>query len=383
MPILLTCPCGRKLKIKEEFAGQEGQCPACGQTLMIPYPGDTQEPQPAVPAPPVVEYPPETERVRQSDQEVRRVPQRNREPDQRQILNHGGGPLPVNGDYFVEAPAEIGPLTSAFTTLRKGQRPWSIPARAALVIFVTLLGLGLGVGIDVLAQLQGFWAFLWLVVCPLVAGVIGLAATGFAHTVTYVGEEGVARYTCSGSRENVNKSEVFLFRDATHLRTATTHHYNRGSYQYTSYKFTWSDVGGRQRYEISGNHNNRTGLPPPTHAFHYARAAELAWTTYLIEGANRQIDLAGGVTFPLKGGKSIRVCPGLLVFNHKDDDPVEWEAEDVGDALIQKGVVKIKRVDAQEGWFSSTGVIKFPFDELANAQLFFHLLEKQIGVEVR
>jgi hypothetical protein len=380
MAILLTCPCGRKLKIKEEFAGQEGQCPACGQTLMIPFPGD--QPEPARPAPPVLEAAPETGPEPGSDQEVRRVPKRSEERAE-ELRNHGGDPLPLNGDYFVEAPAEIGPLASAYTTLRRGQRPWSIAARTILCVFATLAGLVLGAGIDLVFDLRGFWFFVWPVVCPLAAFLIALAMTGFSHTVTYVGGEGVARYTCSGTRDNVNKSEVFLFRDATHLRTTTTHHYNRGSYQYTSYKFVWTDVGGRQRYEITGTHNNRTGLPPSTHAFHYARAAELAWTMYLLDSANRQIDLAGGVSFPLKGGKSIRVCPGRLVFNFKGEDPVEWDAEDVGAAVIQKGVVKIKRVDAQEGWFSSTGVVKFPFEELANAQLFFHLMDKLIGVEVR
>ena len=89
------------------------------------------------------------------------------------------------------------------------------------------------------------------------------------------------------------------------------------------------------------------------------------------------------MAFPLKGRQSIRLCPGRIIFDLNDNEPIEWEADEVGAAVIQKGIVKIKRVDAQEGWFSSTGVIKFPFDNLANAQLFFHLFDKLIGVEVR
>jgi hypothetical protein len=251
-------------------------------------------------------------------------------------------------------------------------------------VLATFGGLFLGAGIDLVFDLRGsFWFIVWPLVFLAGAFLLALYLTSFSHTVSYVGEEGVARYCCSGTRDTVNKTEVFQFRDATHLRTSTTHHYNRGSYQYTSYKYTWTDVGGRPRHEISGTHNSRQSTPPSTHPFHYARAAELAWTLYLMEQAHRQIDLAGGVSFPLKGRQSIRICPGLIVFNLKDDEPIEWEAEEVGDAVIQQGVVKIKRVDAQEGWFSSTGVVKFPFDQLANAQLFFHLLEKYIGVEVR
>jgi hypothetical protein len=381
MAILLTCSCGRKLKIKEEFAGQEGQCPACGATLTIPFPDQVPEVALAEPAP--VNALPESEPEQRSHQEVRRVPARRDERTEK-IANHGGGDLPVNGDYFVEAPAEIGALASAYTTLRKGQRPWSIAARTVVCVLATIGGLVLGAGIDLVFDLAGsFWFIVWPIVFPAGAFLLALYLTSFTHTVTYVGEEGVARYCCSGTRDNVTTNEVFLFRDATHLRTSTTHHYNRGSYQYTSYKYTWSDVGGRQRYEISGTHNSRQSTPPATHAFHFARAAELAWTMYLLEQANRQVDLAGGVSFPLKGRQSIRICPGRIIFNLKDEDPVEWEAEEVGDAVIQQGAVKIKRVDAQEGWFSSTGVVKFPFDQLANAQLFFHLLEKLIGVEVR
>ncbi len=379
MPILLTCPCGRKLKIKEEFAGQEGQCPACGATLLIPFPDAAEAPTPAAvtAAVPNLRDVPEP----QSDQEVRRLPQK-REAEEA-LLNHGGDPLPVNGDYFVEAPAEIGPLVSAHTTLRKGQRPWSLPARLVVFALATFGGLCLGAGIDLVFDLlPDFWSFVWPILCPAVAFLVALYLTSFTHTVTYVGADGVARYSCGGTRSNVKTNEVFLFRDATHLRTSTTHHYNKGAYQYTSYAFTWTDVGGRKRYDITGQHNSRQGTPPSAHAYHYGRAAELAWTMFLLEQANRQVDLAGGVSFPLKGKHSIRLCPGRIVFN-LGGEPVEWEAEEVGAAVVQKGVVNIKRVDAHEGWFSSTGVVKFSFENLANAQLFFHLMDKLIGVEVQ
>jgi HEAT repeat protein len=36
MPIVVTCACGRSYPIREEFAGQRVQCPACNQLLTIP-----------------------------------------------------------------------------------------------------------------------------------------------------------------------------------------------------------------------------------------------------------------------------------------------------------------------------------------------------------
>jgi len=36
MPIELTCSCGKRLRVADEFAGKPGQCPACGGMLRIP-----------------------------------------------------------------------------------------------------------------------------------------------------------------------------------------------------------------------------------------------------------------------------------------------------------------------------------------------------------
>ena len=39
MPIELTCPCGKQLRVADEFAGRQGQCPACGALVDIPERG--------------------------------------------------------------------------------------------------------------------------------------------------------------------------------------------------------------------------------------------------------------------------------------------------------------------------------------------------------
>jgi hypothetical protein len=35
MPIEITCSCGKRLQVGNEFAGRQGQCPACGALLLI------------------------------------------------------------------------------------------------------------------------------------------------------------------------------------------------------------------------------------------------------------------------------------------------------------------------------------------------------------
>ena len=174
---------------------------------------------------------------------------------------------------------------------------------------------------------------------------------------------------------------MFLFRDAVELRTSQTHHYNRGAYQSTRFVYTWYDVGGRKRYAIDGAHTSHNNTPPPTHYFHFARAGELAWTVYLSEDVDRQLQLSGSVHFNLTKGKWIRLGQGFVILGF-GEEPVECDARDIAAVQVQKGVVRIKRVDAEEGWFSSRGVYKFDFANLANAQLFFYVLDKVVGVRV-
>jgi hypothetical protein len=38
MAIDLTCSCGKRLQVSDEYAGQQGQCPLCGRVLEIPDP---------------------------------------------------------------------------------------------------------------------------------------------------------------------------------------------------------------------------------------------------------------------------------------------------------------------------------------------------------
>src|SRR5205807_750919 len=134
----------------------------------------------------------------------------------------------------------------------------------------------------------------------------GVLFTRFRHTCTYVGRDGVARFICTGNRDNFSTNEVFHFRDAAELRTAQTRHYHNGVYTGTQYSFTWTDVGGRKRYAISGRHKSEKGNPPANDPYQFGRAAEVQWTVYLLEETLRTIEERGSVLFNLKGGQWIR-----------------------------------------------------------------------------
>jgi hypothetical protein len=36
MSIDLTCSCGKRLQVADEYAGRQGRCPVCGRTFEIP-----------------------------------------------------------------------------------------------------------------------------------------------------------------------------------------------------------------------------------------------------------------------------------------------------------------------------------------------------------
>jgi hypothetical protein len=372
--ISVTCTaCGKKLQVRDEFAGQTGQCPACACTLQIPA-ADT----------PLEEVPLTSRLVElgESEPEPDEPSPSEAPPEEEPLRDHAGGALSAGADFFVPPPSEIGSLLSCDTTLRQGYQPLSLGARILRMVLGAAGGVLAGVLIDIFFGVKSdFWRVAWPLGLGLLALGFSLNMTRFTHTCTFVGTEGVGRFVCSGSREHLSTEEVFCFRDATDLRTSTTLHYTNGVYQNTNYSYVWTDVGGRRRYAITGSHSSEAGTPPTSDPYYYALAAEAAWTFYLLQNAYRQVTMGNTVLFNLKSEEWIRLGEGLIVFSN-DGQPEEWEADEVRGATIQQGVVRILRKDAKEGWFSTRGVRKFSFDQMANAQLFFHMMEKVVGVPV-
>lgn len=364
MAIDLTCPCGRKLKIQDRFAGQVGRCPACSRELRIPNPQEDGAE--------VVDHLDVVEQEEIPEVEEAEAP----------VTDHGGEELPDEQDFFVGPPREIGTIITADSTLGQDDQPWTPGGRLACVGISVLFAVLLGVLIVAIFEIENpAFILFWPGVLALTAGAIALYATGFSHTCTYVGRDGVARFVCSGRRDNLTTDEVFLFRDAVELRTSQTLHYLNGAYQNTSYTFTWSDISGRTRHVIQGSHKSEAGTPPSSDSYHYARSAELAWTVNMLDDAYRKMQTGTPVRFNLTKGRTIRIGDGFVIFNLGGDD-VRWRADDIAAITVQQGIVHIRRHDAKEGWFSSRGVVKFKYDELGNAQLFFHVAEKLLQIPI-
>lgn len=375
MPIVVTCECGRRLQIKEEHAGQEGRCPACGHIFPIPELTSNGEPAPVLDLPlrlTTEPRPVSTPSTTDDDAVLELEP----------VRNHAGEPLPPGLDFFVPPPEEIGPVVTATSTLQSGVRPRTPGNRAAITGGYFLIGAAIilfFVGLGTPREIAHY--VVWPTIVGSICGLSAFLVTRFRHTCSYVGREGVARFRCAGERGNIVLGEVFLFRDAAELRTSQTRRYVNGAYQGTDYRFTWTDVTGRTRYVWKGTHKSQEGNPKPRDPFHFGRSAEIAWTIYLLPTVLRQIDLGGSALFTLGGDRWLRLGPGFVLI-HWDGSEEQWDAKEIGNVVINNGMVHVRRHDAREGWFSSTGVFKFPFANLGNAQLFFHLMEKVVGVRV-
>jgi hypothetical protein len=414
MPIVLTCACGRRLQIRDEYAGQEGKCPACGRTFDIPTPCDDEtapfslepvrrpEPDTEIPE---VEPVPQVDPVRDPqrrqqdrDEMPRRSAQQARaqaqprqvetpvgvpqQDDGTLVPNHGSEALPHDVDFFAPPPPEIGPLVTAYSTLRQKIQPRPAGARVAIAGGVALITASVVMMIVAAAQPREkvFYVF-WPAVAGGLAALIAVLTTRFRHRCTYVGREGLARFQCAGDRDRVTMPEFFLFRDAAEVRTGQTRRYVNGVYQGTDYTFTWSDVAGRTRHVIRGTYKAEQGNPRSTDPYHFGRSAEIAFTMSLLPDVFSRLDMGGDVRFNVSGGRWIRLGPGYMIIQTGGAEE-QWDAQEINGVQIHQGVVYIRRRDAKEGWFSSKGVFKFDFAALANAQLFIYLVEKVVGVPI-
>lgn len=278
------------------------------------------------------------------------------------VPRHAGVPIEPDADFFADPPPEIGEVLSAESSLKTTKTPWRVSSR------IVLAGLVAWAGAMALQLFIPDW--LWAALLFAVLAPVVWLATGFSHTCTYVGRLGVARFRCKGSRSRVRPPEVLRFEDATELRTSQTRHYHNGVYTGTSYAFVWSDAEGKKRFKLSGTYRGEKAPPKPKDPFHFAVMSETAWTLFLLAESERELEANGSIRFALKSGHWVAVGPGFLDLNLPGVPEHRLPAGEVGEVAFEQGVIKIKRVDAKEGWFSSSGVYKLQADAMANFRLF-------------
>jgi hypothetical protein len=290
------------------------------------------------------------------------------------------GEKPEDADFFVPPPPEIGTLLSSHTSLKRTAIPrplWLRILRAVVgsvgISFLLAVGLFFGLRLPVDAGAALFMCFS-IVIAPFAVGLM-LFYTRFRHYCGYVGDLGVAHYACSISRERVKVKDVLLFRDAKELRVNLLDILIDGRYQYTTYHFSWTDETGRKIFHLSDSHYSNTQQPPFHDKFHLALTADSVWSDYLLQKIMPRLDAGKSWTFALTGNDRIEFWKDRFEL-HLRGKVQTFHPQGLSEALVWYGQIKLKEPGGKEGWITSHGVHTFLYGQLANARVFFTLLER-------
>ncbi|CAK9002499.1 Uncharacterized protein SCF082_LOCUS7371 [Durusdinium trenchii] len=256
------------------------------------------------------------------------------------IPGHAGTPIPSDLDFFEPPPEEIGEIVSAWSSLSTDKEPMG-PTLRWILAFV------IGVG----GWLGGTLLFRMFDVRD------DFAANALGGLIGVIG--------------------LLVVLAAEKLFTSQTRHYYNGVYTGTSYDYRWADVGNRTQFQLKGTYQAKDGNPKPKDPFHLAMSAEMAWSQYLLDGMQEELEREGCVEFPVNKSDLVRVGPGFLEFVLKGA-PTRVEAADIKELSISDGTFNIKTHDAK--WFGSKGKYRFNYGRMGNAKLFVFSLERLLGV---
>lgn len=295
-------------------------------------------------------------------------------------IDHRGEPLAQGMDFFAPPPTEIGALKSAHSNLKQDERPYEPGNRLAMTLGLGIAGAAGGWWFQRYLEVRDpSWQFGWPAL-----GFLGLAigawlATEFSKTVSYVGQQGIARIRCKKTRDEVVSQDVFLFEKAVELRTGQTRHYTNGVYTGTTYFFNWTNQGGKTVYTLQGRYQSEKGDPAAGDQYHWASAAEIAWSNWYINDPKVAAD--GTLKFFLSSGDCVAVGNGYLDLRF-GGKTARCDCADIASVTINNGQFTIKRKDASIGWFSSTGVFSFPYASMGNVKIFMFALDRLAGLSI-
>ncbi len=295
------------------------------------------------------------------------------------VTGHDGGSLSDDMDFFHPPPDEIGDVQTAFSTLRKTQKPRSLRMQMIFVMMSAVGGVVLGFVLNFLVSVENpFLFFLFPVMGLSVGGFAGWGLSGFSHRVTYVGERGIAQISCTGAREKFHTDHMLLFQEAENLRTRVYAHYTNNVYARTDYRFVWTDAQSRVVLRIAGAHHSEENEPPPESSYHYACSAENSWTVFVMENAKTHLRAADCIRFLLRSGGFVGVGTDHMMISIGGKTE-RIESSDIKSIDIYGGTFQVRTAEAHESLFRRKGIYEFDYADLANVKLFLITLERLLG----
>ena len=292
---------------------------------------------------------------------------------------HSGQPIPSDMDFFEAPHPSIGTVISAESTLKTSDRPMPSSRRIQFISFgAAAAGVLLYALFSVIEVELTAGPLLALLLVAAIAGTIIYVFTRFRHRCSYVGECGIVEYKLHGPRSGKPKSEMYLFSENADLFTASTRTYTNGIYTGTSYQYRWAD-NNRHAFKMVGRYHSQKGWPKEGDRWHFANAAEGAWSGFRVKSLTADLERAGYVEFPLKGNpKAVRIGSGFMEFLLRDESTQRVEVKDMKKISLGQGLFQFAHQDSR--WWSGKGKFSFSYAGLPNAKLFLYCLKQLTGI---
>ncbi len=295
-----------------------------------------------------------------------------------EIKTHAEVAVPVEMDFFISPPAEIGELLSVYSTLTHNKEPMGATPRMVIAMVVAIaVWLGTWLGLSAMDPMNGNFGHVLGGILGLIGFWIVYLVTSFKHTCTFVGTKGLARYTIKGSREAEPTEELLEFDHVTDLFTGQTRHYTNGAYTGTHYFFRWDGPDGKHRLHLTGTFHSEPGNPVAKDPYHFAQAGEIAWSIHLLDQLQADLDKHGSVEFRVNRNDAVRVGIGFMEFCFGNGEE-RLDGEELQHISIAGGTFSFKTADAK--WYSSKGKFSFNYANMANARCFLLVLNNLLGI---
>jgi len=299
------------------------------------------------------------------------------------VTAHSGDLIPSDSIFFAAPPPEIGQVLSAHSGIRTNGSAITRPSILKVVACFALLGgvtgetIGLGLGHG---NISG----------RLIGAVIGALLFGWAfakrelgrNECTYVGILGVARFS-PNHKGPAQRGQVLLFVDAVDLQTALL-----GRKHGTHFHYAWRSAQGKVLFKLVGGYYGTQKHIDPDAVFHFARAAEEAWSGYLLPKVLEDIRQSGSYHSQTRRGlianQHLVVGPGFLDLV-TDGKTIHSAANDIADIVVDRGWIIIRRKDAQDrqinSFDGSHGIIRLSYGCVGNVRVVLTLMSEVVGVK--
>lgn len=293
---------------------------------------------------------------------------------------HQGQPVEEDRIFFERPPGEIGNISTADATLRRGQLKFCVQRSAILLGLSALPLLGGSAALLANGVARGSaWGLVGMLGgLLLLLGVCGLQF----HECAYVGDKGIARFGWNVPKFMMSpqNSGVFLFENARSLYASSTRSYMNGIYSGTTATFVWKDKAGKNVFNLNSSYYSWKERPNRDRTIHFARSAERAWTERVYPMHLAEREKLGQTGFPLVNGGGIFVGEDSVTLRMGGKD-TEIPRAELSGFSVGGGFLNFHRPTDKGGLFGG-GPLSVPYGSVGNAAALARLLTTELQLPV-